>query len=203
MEQKFDAALPYERREKLRASRRRQWCQSFLKFPSAREHFRLLPTRAEDESRGLPRPFPTLCAKDPGNVQLVNKEVNDLLAGAPLPAYLGRKPTWSRQRRIGDCGSVQQKLPPSFSVLRHMCAVSQGPACPVSDVIYSSPTRPPSTPTATDQSLQDSYITTGHISALNMLVLADTFRTLSFQMTSRELRAALAAPRRTDQLPRQ
>ncbi|KAI8506187.1 hypothetical protein Bbelb_156140 [Branchiostoma belcheri] len=62
MEQKFDAALPYERREKLRASRRRQWCQPFLKFPSAREHFRLLPTRAEDESRGLPRPFPTLCA---------------------------------------------------------------------------------------------------------------------------------------------
>ncbi|KAI8514969.1 hypothetical protein Bbelb_075600 [Branchiostoma belcheri] len=62
MEQKFDAALPYERREKLRASRRRQWCQPFLKFPSVREHFRLLPTRAEDESRGLPRPFPTLCA---------------------------------------------------------------------------------------------------------------------------------------------
>ncbi|KAI8496537.1 hypothetical protein Bbelb_258360 [Branchiostoma belcheri] len=62
MEQKFDAALPYERREKLRASRRRQWCQPFLKSPSAREHFRLLPTRAEDESRGLPRPFPTLCA---------------------------------------------------------------------------------------------------------------------------------------------
>ncbi|KAI8508110.1 hypothetical protein Bbelb_143500 [Branchiostoma belcheri] len=62
MEQNFDAALPYERREKLRASRRRQWCQPFLKFPSAREHFRLLPTRAEDESRGLPRPFPTLCA---------------------------------------------------------------------------------------------------------------------------------------------
>ncbi|KAI8488098.1 hypothetical protein Bbelb_342160 [Branchiostoma belcheri] len=61
MEQKFDAALPYERREKLRTSRRRQWCQPFLKFPSAREHFRLLPTRAEDESRGLPRPFPTLC----------------------------------------------------------------------------------------------------------------------------------------------
>ncbi|KAI8491668.1 mediator complex subunit Med15 [Branchiostoma belcheri] len=60
MEQKFDAALPYERREKLRTSRRRQWCQPFLKFPSAREHFRLLPTRAEDESRGLPRPFPTL-----------------------------------------------------------------------------------------------------------------------------------------------
>ncbi|KAI8487860.1 hypothetical protein Bbelb_343080 [Branchiostoma belcheri] len=27
------------------------------------------------------------------------EEVNDLLAGAPLPAYLCRMPTWSRQRR--------------------------------------------------------------------------------------------------------
>ncbi|KAI8508622.1 hypothetical protein Bbelb_137210 [Branchiostoma belcheri] len=26
-------------------------------------------------------------------------EINDLLVGAPLPAYLGRMPTWSRQRR--------------------------------------------------------------------------------------------------------
>ncbi|KAI8503533.1 hypothetical protein Bbelb_185040 [Branchiostoma belcheri] len=59
MEQKFDAALLYERLEKLRASRRRQWCRPFLKFPNARKHFRLLPTRAEDESRGLPRPFRT------------------------------------------------------------------------------------------------------------------------------------------------
>ncbi|KAI8490168.1 hypothetical protein Bbelb_322380 [Branchiostoma belcheri] len=28
--------------------------------------------------------------------------VNDLLAGAPLPAYLGQIPTWSRQRRFGS-----------------------------------------------------------------------------------------------------
>ncbi|KAI8480875.1 hypothetical protein Bbelb_413890 [Branchiostoma belcheri] len=64
MEQKFDAALPYERREKLRASRHRQWCRPFLKFPSAREHFRLLPTRAEDESRAR-LPTPNTCS-DPG-----------------------------------------------------------------------------------------------------------------------------------------
>ncbi|KAI8493286.1 hypothetical protein Bbelb_292900 [Branchiostoma belcheri] len=30
---------------------------------------------------------------------LLMSEVNDLLADAPLPAYLGRMPTWSRQRR--------------------------------------------------------------------------------------------------------
>ncbi|KAI8510916.1 hypothetical protein Bbelb_118320 [Branchiostoma belcheri] len=30
---------------------------------------------------------------------LATSEVNDLVAGAPLPAYLGRMPTWSRQRR--------------------------------------------------------------------------------------------------------
>ncbi|KAI8482350.1 hypothetical protein Bbelb_399410 [Branchiostoma belcheri] len=31
--------------------------------------------------------------------RLTPNRVNDLLAGAPLPAYLGRMPTWSRQRR--------------------------------------------------------------------------------------------------------
>ncbi|KAI8517331.1 hypothetical protein Bbelb_059120 [Branchiostoma belcheri] len=91
-EQKFDAALPYERREKLRASRRRQWCQPFLKFPSAREHFRLLPTRAEDESRGFLRPFPTLTptegkiARTPHLVSLCGRspDATDVRHGVPV-----------------------------------------------------------------------------------------------------------------------
>ncbi|KAI8482330.1 Plexin domain-containing protein 2 [Branchiostoma belcheri] len=33
------------------------------------------------------------------SVRYKDSEVNDLLADAPLPAYLGRMPTWSRQRR--------------------------------------------------------------------------------------------------------
>ncbi|KAI8502902.1 hypothetical protein Bbelb_196040 [Branchiostoma belcheri] len=32
-------------------------------------------------------------------ISQIMSEVNDLLADAPLPAYLGRMPTWSRQRR--------------------------------------------------------------------------------------------------------
>ncbi|KAI8484602.1 hypothetical protein Bbelb_377090 [Branchiostoma belcheri] len=38
-------------------------------------------------------------ASPPGAALEDNCQVNDLLAGAPLPAYLRRRPTWSRQRR--------------------------------------------------------------------------------------------------------
>ncbi|KAI8506285.1 hypothetical protein Bbelb_157120 [Branchiostoma belcheri] len=37
-------------------------------------------------------------------------QVNDLLADAPLPAYLGRMPTWSRQRRTTGGYVVLRKL---------------------------------------------------------------------------------------------